>query len=53
MSLCFHNLCFLSSRLVMMFRFMVVMYYLSSMGNEFICSQWERNGMDTDVYFSG
>jgi len=32
------------------------MLVLSSFGavvNEFVCNQWERNGMKTNVYFSG
>jgi hypothetical protein len=32
---------------------MVVMAYLGSVTNEFICSQWERKGMSTDIYCSG
>ena len=32
---------------------MVVLAYLGAVVNEFICNQWERKGMDTDVYFSG
>ena len=25
--------------------------YLGAVGNEFICSQWERRGMHTDIYW--
>jgi hypothetical protein len=32
---------------------MVVMAYLGSVTNEFIYNQWERKGMNTDVYCSG
>jgi len=30
---------------------MVVLAYLGALGNEFICRQWERRGMHTDIYF--
>ena len=32
--------------------FMVVLPSLGAV-NEFMCKQWERKGMKTDVYFSG
>jgi hypothetical protein len=35
----------------MMFGFLVVLAYLGAVGDEFICNQWERKGMHTDVYF--
>jgi hypothetical protein len=37
--------------LIMMFGFLVVLAYLGAVGNEFICNQWERKGMHTDIYF--
>jgi hypothetical protein len=30
-----------------------VLAYLGAEANEFICSQWERKGMHTDVYSTG
>jgi hypothetical protein len=30
---------------------MVVLAYLGVVANEFICNEWERKGMHTDVYF--
>jgi len=30
---------------------MVVLAYLGALGNEFLCKQWERKGMHTDIYF--
>ena len=35
----------------MMLVFMVVLAYLGAVINEFICNQWERKGMSTDIYF--
>ena len=29
---------------------MLVLAYLAAVGNEFLCSQWEGKGMNTDVY---
>jgi hypothetical protein len=44
----------LSSRLIMMLvGFAVVLAYLGAVENLFICSQWERKGMNTDIHFSG
>ena len=44
----------LSSRFIMMLvGFVVVLGYLGAVGNSFICNQWERKGMNTDIYFSG
>jgi len=37
--------------LIIMFRFLVVLAYLGTVGDEFICNQWERKGMHTDIYF--
>jgi len=30
---------------------MVVLAYLGAVANEFICNEWERKGMHTDVLF--
>ena len=27
--------------------------YVGAVVNEFMCNQWERKGMDADVYLSG
>ena len=32
---------------------MVVLAYLGAVGYGFICDQWDRKGMNTDIYFSG
>jgi len=34
-------------------RFVVVLAYLGAVLNELICNQWERKGMNTDVYSFG
>jgi len=40
----------LSSRLIMMWvGFVVVLAYLGAVANLFICNQWERKGMKTDI----
>ena len=31
---------------------MVVLAYLGAVVNEFLFNQWEKKGMDTDIYFS-
>jgi hypothetical protein len=33
--------------------FVVVRAYLGAVANEFICNQWERKGMNADIYCSG
>ena len=50
MSSCFLRCC-VGFHLIMMLGFMVVLAYLGAVVNEFICKQWERKGMNTDVYF--
>jgi hypothetical protein len=37
--------------LLMMFGFLLVLAYLGAVGDEFICNQWKRKGMYTDIYF--
>ena len=44
----------LSSRLKMMLvGFRVVLASLDAVVNLYICNQWERKGMKTDIYFFG
>jgi len=42
---------YLGFNLLMMFGFLVVLAYLGAVGDEFICSQWERKGMHTEIHF--
>jgi hypothetical protein len=36
-----------------MFGFVIVQAYPDAEENEFICSQWERKGMHTDIHCTG
>ena len=50
MSLFFLRCC-IDFHLIMMLGFMVVLAYLGAVVNEFLYNQWERKGMNIDIYF--
>jgi hypothetical protein len=37
--------------LIMMLGFLLLLAYLGAVGDNFICNQWKRKGMHTDIYF--
>jgi hypothetical protein len=45
--------CYLALVLHQCLGFMVVLAHLGAVGYGFICNQWDRKGMNTDIYFSG